>query len=389
MPVEKTVTFFRGGVQRGAHCPGYPIRHTINSGTPRFHTMASPSEATAVAELDVEAEADRRLYDSVNTSCASELNASDVLGFPAEEELGVERTTEYFFQVGADDSAGDADAAGDNDNGNGNDTAVDNDTADDNDVDGEAKMAVLLRGVSSPGDESDIAMFRQDGHAGTQASPDGGDSPWTAPSAVANERELQLLLARIPGRRDLPDLARPVEPMLLPSMTPLAKLAVIQKFIESFEYNYAGVPFVTLRKDRGILSVMSSAKEIIAKALPIQCIEAVFLGVYLTRDMKEVWLARLVRGSVSFACAHTAVQNSHAPVHVCRLLTAQLDRYPVSFKSNVNGHTYRHIVLVIKCKVWCCAGARVSSCVPLVTPSNTLAPFRSHPVWCVRASGAP
>ena len=29
----------------------------------------------------------------------------------------------------------------------------------------------------------------------------------------------------------------------------------------------------------------------------------------------------------------------------------QLDRFPVSFKSNVNGHTYRHIVLVIKCKV--------------------------------------
>ncbi len=36
------------------------------------------------------------------------------------------------------------------------------------------------------------------------------------------------------------------------------------------------------------MNVMTSAKEIITKALPIQCIEAVFLGVYLTRDMREV-----------------------------------------------------------------------------------------------------
>ena len=47
------------------------------------------------------------------------------------------------------------------------------------------------------------------------------------------------------------------------------------------------------------------------EALPIQCLEAVFLGCYLTAGMKEV------------------------------------QRIPVSFKSEVDGHIFRHIVLVL------------------------------------------
>ena len=47
-------------------------------------------------------------------------------------------------------------------------------------------------------------------------------------------------------------------------------------------------------------------------ALPIRCLEAVFLALHLTQGMQE------------------------------------LDRYPVSFKSTVAGNTYRHIILAIK-----------------------------------------
>ena len=47
-------------------------------------------------------------------------------------------------------------------------------------------------------------------------------------------------------------------------------------------------------------------------ALPIQCVEAVFLAAFLTAGLEE------------------------------------LDRYPISFKSVVDGHTYRHIVLAVK-----------------------------------------
>jgi hypothetical protein len=52
--------------------------------------------------------------------------------------------------------------------------------------------------------------------------------------------------------------------------------------------------------------------QIVRDALPIRCLEAVFLALHLTQGMTE------------------------------------LDRYPVSFKSTVAGNTYRHIVLAIK-----------------------------------------
>eukprot|EP00959_Pyramimonas_sp_CCMP1952_P267862 5600442-Pyramimonas_sp.AAC.1 len=48
------------------------------------------------------------------------------------------------------------------------------------------------------------------------------------------------------------------------------------------------------------------------RSLPIKCLEAVFLGLYLTAGMEE------------------------------------LDRTPVGFKTEVGGHVYRHIVLVIR-----------------------------------------
>jgi hypothetical protein len=111
---------------------------------------------------------------------------------------------------------------------------------------------------------------------------------WVPPTHIASEKELQQLLQRVTGSKHLPPVPRPVEPSHAPGSPVPARLHAIQRFICSFEYNYSGVPFVTLRKDRGFLNVITSAKEIIAKALPIQCIEAVFLGGYLTLDMREV-----------------------------------------------------------------------------------------------------
>lgn len=42
------------------------------------------------------------------------------------------------------------------------------------------------------------------------------------------------------------------------------------------------------KKDRGFRHVASTAKHIIREALPIQCVEAVFVGAYLTADMTQV-----------------------------------------------------------------------------------------------------
>ena len=52
--------------------------------------------------------------------------------------------------------------------------------------------------------------------------------------------------------------------------------------IEDFEYNYSGKPFLKLKKTGGADHIEFAAKNLIKMSLPIQCVEAVFLGIYLT-----------------------------------------------------------------------------------------------------------
>ena len=58
--------------------------------------------------------------------------------------------------------------------------------------------------------------------------------------------------------------------------------------------------------------ILETAREITRQALPIKCVEAVFLATYLTQGLRE------------------------------------LERVPVSFKSQVDGNTYKHIILAVK-----------------------------------------
>jgi tubulinyl-Tyr carboxypeptidase len=118
--------------------------------------------------------------------------------------------------------------------------------------------------------------------------------------------------------RALPDeeLAPPPPMPVLPDshagLSVKQKICSIQKFISAFQYNYSGSPFVRMQKNRGMKHVSICAKQIITAALPIQCVEAVFLGCFLTAELLAV------------------------------------DRIPLSFKSKMNGNTHRHIVLAIR-----------------------------------------
>ncbi|CAM9333483.1 unnamed protein product, partial [Ectocarpus sp. 13 AM-2016] len=98
------------------------------------------------------------------------------------------------------------------------------------------------------------------------------------------------------------------------------KLKHIQAYITSLEYNYTGEAFFVKKKDRGFRHVTSTAKLIIREALPIQCVEAVFVGAYLTADMAEA-------GPPFFQ---------------------SVDRFPVCFRSSLDGRVYRHIVLAVR-----------------------------------------
>ena len=57
----------------------------------------------------------------------------------------------------------------------------------------------------------------------------------------------------------------------------------IQSYITSFQYNHTGLPpFFALRRDRGMNHITAISREMIKEGLPIQCVEATFLGIYLT-----------------------------------------------------------------------------------------------------------
>jgi hypothetical protein len=97
----------------------------------------------------------------------------------------------------------------------------------------------------------------------------------------------------------------------LKTMQSNAAIGTIQSFINQFEYNFSGKPFIKMKKNLGPSHVYSCAKEIIDAALPIQCVEASFLGLYLTCGLEK------------------------------------LTRIPISFKSYFEDGSHRHMVLAI------------------------------------------
>jgi len=89
-------------------------------------------------------------------------------------------------------------------------------------------------------------------------------------------------------------------------------IAAIQTFINQFQYNFSGKPYVKMRKNLGYSHVFSCAMEIIDAALPIQCVEATFIGLYLTCGLEN------------------------------------LTRVPLSFKSYFEDGSHRHMVLALR-----------------------------------------
>lgn len=77
-------------------------------------------------------------------------------------------------------------------------------------------------------------------------------------------------------------------------------------------YNYTGTLYFDVNKNRSFKSIVSTAKDIVNEVLPIQCLEAVFLGAYLTATAPD------------------------------------LERFPISFKTVAGGVVHRHIVLAVR-----------------------------------------
>jgi len=81
--------------------------------------------------------------------------------------------------------------------------------------------------------------------------------------------------------------------------------------MKELQYNHTGTQFYEIRKNRPLSGLMECARDMIREALPIKCLEAVILGIFLSNGMLGV------------------------------------ERFALSFKTVFKGHTHRHVVLGI------------------------------------------
>jgi Vasohibin len=106
----------------------------------------------------------------------------------------------------------------------------------------------------------------------------------------------QLAAAQLSGSR------MPAFPTNLHLVTSQLRLQRLQQYIEGFRYNFIPGYLHNVRKRRPFSEISKTARGIMTTGLPIKCIEAVFLALYLT-------------------CQH-----------------CEWERYPLGFKSTMQGH---------------------------------------------------
>lgn len=137
-------------------------------------------------------------------------------------------------------------------------------------------------------------------------------SPTSCPDRTNIVVELLSKKNPFSGATDLPDPPRRPEEQRIPRHLPsIDQVSFIQKEILTLTYNHLSNTFFSLEKQRPLDSILQTGKDVLEEALPIRCLEATFLGVYLTQPLHDLY------------------------------------RFPLSFSSWVGGKYYSHIVLVL------------------------------------------
>ncbi|KAH9494456.1 Tubulinyl-Tyr carboxypeptidase 2 [Bulinus truncatus] len=120
------------------------------------------------------------------------------------------------------------------------------------------------------------------------------------------------MVRKLRHKPDLPHVPIPQPPLSFsPAVSVSDRLKKIQEYMTELQYNHTGTQFFEIRKSRPISGLMDTAKEMIREALPIKCLEAVVLGIFLTNG------------------------------------TVGMERFTISFKTVFDGHQHRHVVLGI------------------------------------------
>lgn len=92
----------------------------------------------------------------------------------------------------------------------------------------------------------------------------------------------------IRGNKRLPVVAVPSLSSLTCEIDITVKLKLIQNYLSELKYNHTGTQFFEIRKDRPMHGLMETAKEMIRESLPIKCLEATILALYLSNGLHDV-----------------------------------------------------------------------------------------------------
>lgn len=112
-------------------------------------------------------------------------------------------------------------------------------------------------------------------------------------------------------KKVLPVAAYPCAPILTKDMLVPEKIKLVQNFLNQLQYNHTGSQFFVVKMNRSIARLYEVARDIIKNPLPIKCLEAVAVSLYLTASIPNI------------------------------------DRFTIRFKSQFGNTVHRHIVLGI------------------------------------------
>ncbi|KAL5463236.1 hypothetical protein EMCRGX_G032116 [Ephydatia muelleri] len=100
------------------------------------------------------------------------------------------------------------------------------------------------------------------------------------PQGASLAREIRGLLCK--------RLSTPAPPVVSSQLSVEQSILAVQTYLNELQYNHTGTQFFEIRKSRPLSRLMESAKEIIRESLPIKCLEAVVVALYLTSPLTSV-----------------------------------------------------------------------------------------------------
>jgi tubulinyl-Tyr carboxypeptidase len=108
---------------------------------------------------------------------------------------------------------------------------------------------------------------------------------------------------------EYPPLTPPFSHLCNSRLSNAQKCEKMQEYINKLQYNHTGMQFFDIAKNRPLAGLMEVAKKMIDESLPIKCLEAVILSIYLTNEISS------------------------------------LEKFTIGFKTSSNRNIHRHVVL--------------------------------------------